>query len=324
MESRRREVKKLPHHEQESLCTTRAAYRQGRQLTAVKVYTVNDESQHLIISGVPSLGLQDELRRLCTRFGDIKSLVYVPNYTTEKFVEGYHVQYARIQSARFAKRQIDGRAFFGGSLHVCYAPEMESVSETRNKLLQRRHDIAKRCMHDGTHPGPSTSNSSFSNSCAQVVPGNGAYYVSNPREEICIWNGKETNCDPRLLAPAEELEKVSGEVLCRLLNFQKRILNVSLLQVSSTLYGPQPNSYWKDGGAIKRTSSSMSSKKGLPKKVSTQTRPLLANSLNVTPPITPKPECKQVSRKLVAPILRLVPSQVKGAQKKIVFHPKHR
>lgn len=259
---------------------------------------MNDESQHLIISGVPSLGLQDELRRLCTRFGDIKSLVYVPNYTTEKFVEGYHVQYARIQSARFAKRQIDGRAFFGGSLHVCYAPEMESVSETRNKLLQRRHDIAKRCMHDGTHPGPSTSNSS--NSCAQVVPGNGAYYVSNPREEICIWNGKETNCDPRLLAPAEELEKVS-----------------------STLYGPQPNSYWKDGGAIKRTSSSMSSKKGLPKKVSTQTRPLLANSLNVTPPITPKPECKQVSRKLVAPILRLVPSQVKGAQKKIVFHPKH-
>lgn len=53
---------------------------------------------------------------------------------------------------RFAKRQGDGRAFFGGSLLVCYAPEMESVTETRNKLMQRRHDVARRCMsNSGGH-----------------------------------------------------------------------------------------------------------------------------------------------------------------------------
>ena len=30
-------IVKLPHHEQEKLCETRPAYRQGRKLTAVKV-----------------------------------------------------------------------------------------------------------------------------------------------------------------------------------------------------------------------------------------------------------------------------------------------
>lgn len=39
---------------------------------------------------------------------------------------------------------MDGRAFYGGILHVCYAPEMESLVETRAKLVQRRKDIAIR------------------------------------------------------------------------------------------------------------------------------------------------------------------------------------
>jgi len=66
----------------------------------LQVYTVNSESQHLLVCGVPSLGLQDELRRLCARFGDVKSLVFVPKYAEEEFTEVYHVQYSRIQSAR--------------------------------------------------------------------------------------------------------------------------------------------------------------------------------------------------------------------------------
>jgi len=39
---------------------------------------------------------------------------------------------------------LDGRAFYGGILHVCYAPEMESLAETRAKLIQRRKDVAIR------------------------------------------------------------------------------------------------------------------------------------------------------------------------------------
>lgn len=45
---------------------------------------------------------------------------------------------------RIAKRFIDGKNFYGGSLHVFYVPELESVSETRAKLNQRRRDVAVR------------------------------------------------------------------------------------------------------------------------------------------------------------------------------------
>lgn len=60
------------------------------------------------------------------------------------FTECYHVHYAKIQSARIAKRQLDNRSFYGGVLHVCYAPERESVEDTRAKLLQRSKDVLSR------------------------------------------------------------------------------------------------------------------------------------------------------------------------------------
>lgn len=45
---------------------------------------------------------------------------------------------------RFAKQMMDDKNFFGGILHVCYAPELESLSETRQKLTQRETDVLKR------------------------------------------------------------------------------------------------------------------------------------------------------------------------------------
>lgn len=42
---------------------------------------------------------------------------------------------------RFAKRKLDDLSFFGGILHVCYAPELESVEETHEKLIQRRKEV---------------------------------------------------------------------------------------------------------------------------------------------------------------------------------------
>ncbi|KAJ8970294.1 hypothetical protein NQ317_019691 [Molorchus minor] len=132
------------HHVQQELCTTRPAYRQGRNLTAVKVYTVSSESQHLYIYGVPKINLRNELKKLCTSYGEISNLHVVPDVPTEMFTECYHVQYRRIQSARIAKRLLDTRSFYGGILHVSYAPECESVQETRNKLMQRRRDVLNR------------------------------------------------------------------------------------------------------------------------------------------------------------------------------------
>ncbi|XP_066152458.1 RNA-binding protein 48 isoform X2 [Euwallacea fornicatus] len=108
----------INHHIQQEYCTTRPAYRQGKKLTAVKVYTVNNESQHLYIYGVPQVNLRKELKHLCSKYGDI--------------------------SARIAKRLIDTRSFYGGILHVCYASECETVEETRMKLAQRRRDVHNR------------------------------------------------------------------------------------------------------------------------------------------------------------------------------------
>jgi hypothetical protein len=42
---------------------------------------------------------------------------------------------------RFAKRKFDDWSFFGGILHVCYAPEFETVQETREKLRERRRVV---------------------------------------------------------------------------------------------------------------------------------------------------------------------------------------
>ncbi|XP_063392117.1 RNA-binding protein 48 [Cydia fagiglandana] len=134
----------LPHHEQQQLCTTRLPYRQGRKLTAVKVYTINSESNHLLIFGVPSLNLRQEAKALFQKFGRLKSFNLAKDYKSEQFTETYHAVFEKIQSARIAKRMLDTKNFYGGSLHVTYAPELEDLDETRIKLLQRKHDVLTR------------------------------------------------------------------------------------------------------------------------------------------------------------------------------------
>ncbi|CAB0015856.1 unnamed protein product [Nesidiocoris tenuis] len=143
----------LPHHEQQELCDSRPAYRQGRKLTAVKVYTVNNESQHLLIYRVPAINLENEVMTLCERFGQVTSLrKLVSNHPNDEvFTDIYHVQYGKIRQARAAKRQMDTRSFYGSVLHVCYAPELETVQETRSKLINRRNEIAH---YTGRKPRP--------------------------------------------------------------------------------------------------------------------------------------------------------------------------
>lgn len=138
------DVNKIDHHTRLNLCKTRPAYRQGRKLTAVKAYTINNESQHLFVYGVPQINLRSELKSLCSKYGKVTNLHVVNDREVEIFTECYHVQYDRIQSARIAKRLIDDRSFYGSILHVCYAPECENVNETKQKLLQRCKDVSVR------------------------------------------------------------------------------------------------------------------------------------------------------------------------------------
>ncbi len=63
-------------------------------------------------------------------------------YPSEPYTDVYWIKFSEIDSARIAKRKTDNHSFFGKNLHVCYAPEFESVQDTREKLQQRRKIIA--------------------------------------------------------------------------------------------------------------------------------------------------------------------------------------
>ncbi|XP_063587318.1 RNA-binding protein 48-like [Penaeus indicus] len=166
-------VQRLPHHEQVEFCLTRAKYRQGRKLTAVKVYTVNDESRFLILTGIPAIRIRTEVESLCLKYGHVEFIQPLPDYPCEAYTEAALVKYARVKSACFAKAQLDGKSFYGGVLHVFYAPELESVGDTREKLQERRKSVAAltRYGQDPSVVNPSKKRGAFQH-------GNSARYLS--------------------------------------------------------------------------------------------------------------------------------------------------
>ncbi|NWI02584.1 RBM48 protein, partial [Tichodroma muraria] len=131
------------HHAQLGACESRAKYREGWRPRAVKVYTINLESRYLLIQGVPALGVMKELVEQFALYGAIEEYHALDEYPAEQFTEVYLIKFKKLQCARVAKKKMDERSFFGSLLHVCYAPEFETVQETREKLQDRRKYIAK-------------------------------------------------------------------------------------------------------------------------------------------------------------------------------------
>ncbi|XP_026958249.1 RNA-binding protein 48 isoform X1 [Sagmatias obliquidens] len=131
------------HHVQKAVCDSRAKYREGRRPRAVKVYTVNLESRYLLIQGVPAVGAMKELVERFALYGAIEQYNALDEYPAEDFTEVYLIKFLNLQSARIAKRKMDEQSFFGGLLHVCYAPEFETVEETRKKLQERNAYVAR-------------------------------------------------------------------------------------------------------------------------------------------------------------------------------------
>ncbi|XP_063042031.1 RNA-binding protein 48-like [Engraulis encrasicolus] len=129
------------HHEQRPVCHTRPKYRDGRRPKAVKVYTINLESRYLLVQGVPAIGVMQELVQLLALYGAIEEYRVLDEYPAEEFTEVYLFKFQKLTSARAAKRKEDEKSFFGGLLHVCYAPEYETVEDTRQKLQDRRRYV---------------------------------------------------------------------------------------------------------------------------------------------------------------------------------------
>ncbi|KAM7120314.1 RNA-binding protein 48 isoform 2-T2 [Molossus nigricans] len=92
------------------------------------------------------------MKELVERFalyGAIEQYNALDEYPAEDFTEVYLIKFMNLQSARTAKRKMDEQSFFGGLLHVCYAPEFETVEETRKKLQERKAYIARTAKNKG-------------------------------------------------------------------------------------------------------------------------------------------------------------------------------
>ncbi|CAG8520448.1 8535_t:CDS:2 [Paraglomus occultum] len=120
----------------------RPKYRAGRKLTAVKVYTVNQESRYLVIENVPALRLTDKLVELVSLYGAVEEYRHLDDYPSEEFTDVYWIKFRDLKEARAAKKQLDDKVFYQSPLRVRYGPEYESIEDTRQKLQDRRNTVA--------------------------------------------------------------------------------------------------------------------------------------------------------------------------------------
>ncbi|KAI8527080.1 hypothetical protein RHMOL_Rhmol12G0048000 [Rhododendron molle] len=111
---------------------------------AIRVYTVCDESKYLIVKNVPALGCGDELSRLFGSYGDIEECKPMDYEDCEPFTDVYWVKFRQVNNARFAKRKLDEFVFLGNRLQISYAPQYESLSDTKEKLEGRRKEVLAR------------------------------------------------------------------------------------------------------------------------------------------------------------------------------------
>ncbi|KAH3755924.1 RNA-binding protein 48 [Pelomyxa schiedti] len=126
-------------HEQGEVCTTRPGWRSGGKETAVKVYTILHESRYVMVSNVPAVGARGDLLSLFALHGPILEYRLLDDYkTADQFTDVYWIKYSSVEEAHNAKRDLDDYEFYGTLLHVTYAPEFESVEETKQKLDSRR------------------------------------------------------------------------------------------------------------------------------------------------------------------------------------------
>lgn len=144
-----RTIQHYEHHNRQQLCQTRSRYRQGRKLTAIKVFTIADESRYILIQKVPKLSgvnVREDLREICEKFGKIEQfeLVNYPDeeeHRQESFENIYLIKYDRITDAIRAKKHLDDREFLGSILHVCYSPEHETTDDIQKKLSEHKRYV---------------------------------------------------------------------------------------------------------------------------------------------------------------------------------------
>jgi hypothetical protein len=129
------------HHIKDHVCITRPPYRNGKKLRAVKVYTIAQESKYLLVQNIPSIaGVMEQLIPYFNQYGTIEHYRKLDDYEKKEgeFIDTALIKFQRIDKARLAKCKLDDFNFLGSVLHICYAPECESLDDLREKLVERR------------------------------------------------------------------------------------------------------------------------------------------------------------------------------------------
>ncbi|KAL3615819.1 hypothetical protein CASFOL_040113 [Castilleja foliolosa] len=62
----------------------------------------------------------------------------------DAYTDVYWIKFHQMNNARFAKRKIDESVFLEDRLRVSYAPLYESLSDTKDKLEERRKEVLAR------------------------------------------------------------------------------------------------------------------------------------------------------------------------------------
>ncbi|KAJ0238936.1 Uncharacterized protein HA466_0234690 [Hirschfeldia incana] len=130
---------------------------------AVRVYTVCDESRYLVVRNVPALGCGDDVMRLFATYGEVEECKPMDAEDCDEFTDVYWIKFRLISNSRFAKRKLDESVFLGNRLQISYAPEFESLSDTKDKLETRRKEVLSR-----TNPQKTQSASQITKSSGPV------------------------------------------------------------------------------------------------------------------------------------------------------------
>ena len=128
---------------------TRPKWRDTRRKeTAVRVFSVAQESMFILLFNVPLYASESDLVQILLPFGEVHALVKVTDqHPHEEFTDVYQVKYEKIASAKLMKAKHDEISLLGSPLHIQYAPELESAEETEAKFRDRCESV--RCLAEG-------------------------------------------------------------------------------------------------------------------------------------------------------------------------------
>lgn len=139
------------HHVKGNVCLTRPPYRDGKKLRAVKVYTIAQESKYLLVQNIPSIrNVTEQLLPYFNQYGKIEQHWRLDGYERKdtkdgnEFLDTILIKFLQIHRARMAKCRLDDMNFMGSNLHICYAPECESLDDLREKFQERRTIVQRR------------------------------------------------------------------------------------------------------------------------------------------------------------------------------------